>query len=264
MRRIEVCCAITLFGLAAFVGAEALDTRAAAQRTRIDSGSAAVDLTTMPVTGANDPLPDVGIERAEADDVRRRLTLAARATHIGEILAAHDSSLARWRERRADPLRVWIQPVARIRDWSPLLPPLVRDAFIEWGLAGVPLNFTFVLDSASADVHVSWVDRFNEPISGKTLWTHDDAWWILDASIMLAVHHRNGEPLDTAAMRAIALHEVGHVIGLDHTRDSTSIMASRVRVRQISATDRATAQLLYSLPPGRIGRPIRSRAARSR
>lgn len=261
MRRLEACCAITLFGLAAFVGSEALDTRAAALRTRIDSGSAAIDLTGAPAS-TNPLLPKIDLERAGADEVRRRLELAAPETHIGEILAAHDSSLARWRERRIDPLRVWIQPVARIRDWSPLLPPLVRDAFIEWGLAGVPLNFTFVLDSASADVHVSWVDRFSEPISGKTLWTHDDAWWILDASVILAVHHRNGEPLDTAAMRAIALHEVGHVIGLDHTRDSTSIMASRVRVRQISAADRATAQLLYSLPPGRVGRPARSRGGR--
>ena len=172
---------------------------------------------------------------------------------IGEVLAAHDSALARWPDRGALPLRVWIQPMARVRDWTPNHVAIVRDAFIEWGESGVPLAFSFVLDSASADVHVSWIDRFNEPISGKTLWSHDNRWSILEASIVLAVHHRTGELLDTAATRAIALHEVGHLIGLDHTTDTTSIMTPRVRVKVLSPADLATARLLYLLPPGPIG-----------
>ena len=65
--------------------------------------------------------------------------------------------------------------------------------------------------------------------------------------------HRSGEALDTAAVRAISLHEVGHLIGLDHTSDSTSIMTPRVRVSHLAPVDRATAQLLYMLPPGPIG-----------
>ena len=118
---------------------------------------------------------------------------------------------------------------------------------------------SFVADSSGADVHVTWIDRFNESISGKTLWTHDERWLILAANVVLAVHHRSGDPLDAAAMKAIALHEVGHLIGLDHTVDSTSIMAPRVRVKSLSAADRATAQLLYSLPPGRVGATKKAR-----
>lgn len=53
-------------------------------------------------------------------------------------------------------------------------------------------------------------------------------------------------------MRAIALHEVGHLLGLDHTTDQTSVMAARVRVRELSAADHATARLVYALPPGRM------------
>jgi hypothetical protein len=255
MKRLDAICSVTLIALAAFVGSEALEARAAsAARTQVDSASAGIDVFEANAAADGDVAVRAMSEVDGTDEVRQRLELGSFDTYIGEVLSAHDSSLARWRERRGDPLRVWIQPMARIRDWSPLLPPLVREAFVEWGASGVPLTFTFVLDSVTADVHVSWVDRFNEPISGKTLWTHDDGWWILDANIVLAVHHRNGEPLDTAAMHAIALHEVGHLIGLDHTKDSTSIMAPRVRVKQISAADRATAQLLYSLPPGRVGK----------
>ena len=47
-------------------------------------------------------------------------------------------------------------------------------------------------DSADADVHVTFIDHFDEPISGRTKWARDDDWWITDADIVLAVHHRNG------------------------------------------------------------------------
>ena len=117
---------------------------------------------------------------------------------------------------------------------------------------GIPLSFSFVYDSSNADVHVTWIDRFDEQISGKTLWAHDDDWWIVEANIVLAVHHRGGEPLDSSAVRAIALHEIGHLIGLDHTSDTANIMTPKVRVKELSDADRATARLLYALPPGKV------------
>ena len=52
-------------------------------------------------------------------------------------------------------------------------------------------------------------------------------------------------------MRAIALHEVGHLLGLDHAESSDDIMSARVRVRELSETDRATVRLLYAVPAGR-------------
>jgi len=73
-----------------------------------------------------------------------------------------------------------------------------------------------------------------------------------DANITLAVHHNSGDTLDDEAVRAMALHEIGHLLGLDHTTDSTSVMAARVRVRQLSDADRATARLIYTLPAGPV------------
>jgi hypothetical protein len=260
MKRVDLLFPLALAVLATFVGVEAFSTRQA-QFARHHTGATTVTVTStgasvQPDDSAPAPVGERrrGLDRdVAAGDVKRRLELAAPGTFIGEVLSAHDSSLARWPDRRTQPLRVWIQPLARIRDWSPASVPIVRDAFIEWVDTGIPLNFTFVLDSASADVHVTFIDHFAEPISGKTLWAHDDRWWILDANIVLAVHHRSGEALDTAAVRAISLHEVGHLIGLDHTSDSSSIMTPRVRVSHLSPVDRATAQLLYMLPPGPIG-----------
>jgi predicted Zn-dependent protease len=171
-------------------------------------------------------------------------------TYIGDILRERDSSLARWPDRGGVPLTVWIQPSSPVRDFSSIYVARVREAFREWDALNLPIHFTFVWDSASADVHVTWTDHFDEPISGRTRWTRDDDWAITDASITLAVHHHFGEQLDEDAMRAMALHEIGHLLGLDHTTDSLAIMAPRVRVRSLSDADRATVRLLYALPPG--------------
>ncbi len=191
--------------------------------------------------------PGGGDDKAET---RRRIRNAQAGTYIGDILNGRDSSLSRWPDRNGVPLTVWIQPRATYEDFTTNFVARVRQAFMEWGALNLPVHFAFVDDSADADVHVTWIDRFKEPISGRTRWSRDDDWWITDANIVLAVHHNQGEVLDEDSMRAMALHEIGHLLGLDHTRDSMSVMAPKVRVRQLSDADRATARLLYALPAG--------------
>lgn len=188
-------------------------------------------------------------DRAE---IRRKVRDAEASTYISDILHERDSSLARWADRNGIPLTVWIQPHADVPDFSPLYVQRVRQAFEEWDELNLPLRFAFVADSADAEVHVDWVDRFKTQISGRTRWARDEDWVITDASITLAMHHTQGDMLDPDSMRAMALHEIGHLLGLDHTRDSLSIMAPRVRVRQLSSADRATIRLLYALPTGPI------------
>ena len=186
-------------------------------------------------------------------DVMRRVRDAEPGTYIGDILRERDSSLARWPDRHGVPLTVWIQPNAAVQDFGTGYVDAVRNAFQEWGGLHLPIRFTFVDDSADAEVHVNWIDHFNEPISGRTRWARDDDWVITDANIILAIHHHQGEQLDEEAMRAMALHEIGHLLGLDHTSDSLSIMAPKVRVRQLSDADRATVRLIYALPAGPLG-----------
>ena len=185
-------------------------------------------------------------------DVIRRVRDGEAGTYIGDILRSRDSSLARWPDRNGNPLTVWIQPHSLVKDYTSNYLASVRDAFNAWSELELPVRFIFVDDSADAEVHVNWIDHFNEPISGRTRWARDDNWVITDANITLAVHHNQGEQLDEEAMRAMAMHEIGHLLGLDHTRDTLSIMAPKVRVRQLSAADRATVRLLYALPAGPI------------
>jgi hypothetical protein len=190
-------------------------------------------------------------ERVKAE-VRRRLAERGSGTYISEMLAERDSALARWPDRGGHPLTIWIQPHVDVDDWTDAYVQSVRDAVGVWDALALPVRFAFTADSAGADVHVTFIDQFDEAISGRTKWERDDSWWITDADIVLAVHHRSGPALDHDAMRALALHELGHLLGLDHTEDATSIMAPRVRVRSLSNADRATVRLLYTLPPGGV------------
>jgi hypothetical protein len=190
-------------------------------------------------------------ERLKAE-VRRRLVEREHGTYIGEMLAERDSALARWPDRRGKPLTVWIQRAFGVRGWSESFHADVRNAVIEWNDVGLPVPLAFTNDSARADVHISFIDHFDEPISGRTKWARDDDWWITDADIVLAVHHHSGLALDDDSMRAMALHELGHLLGLDHTEDPTAVMAPKVRVRSLSAAELATVRLLYTLPPGGV------------
>jgi hypothetical protein len=276
MRRPELVLLAPLVAIGGWIAVQARDVRAAAASTpslNAASLGATPDLPRAPHHAAaprpkpaNPPtgFADGGVSGADVrssrepapardlSEIRRRLIENQTGTYIGDILAERDSNIARWPDRTSRPLRVWVQSADNLTDWNPAYVGQVRDAFTTWVGAGAPVPFTFVVDSSQGDVHVTWVDHFDEQISGKTMWARDDNWWIVDANIAIALHHNHGEPLDASAVRAIALHEVGHLLGLDHCADTTNIMTPRVRVRDLSTADIATMRLIYNLPPGSV------------
>ncbi len=171
-------------------------------------------------------------------------------TYIDELLRANGAPLTRWPVRGETPITYWIQPGAGLAGYVTDNRRRVDEAFAAWERAGIPLHFSAATDSARADILVVWTPRFNEPISGKTRWMHDRRGWIRGARVTIALHRYTGEQLSGDALHAIALHEVGHSLGLDHSSDAANVMAPRVRVRDLSDADRATARLLYRLPAG--------------
>jgi hypothetical protein len=215
--------------------------------------SEAVPIVRSEVADGNVSLPLAG---RDDDDEKTKAVNRARlrdheaGTYINEILMARDSALARWHDRSMRPVTVWVQSRPDLEDWNPDYVESVQRAFSAWDAVELPVRFRMVRDSVDAEVHVTWVDRFDEPISGRTRWSRDDNWWIVSANIMLAVHHQSGDALDKVAMKALSLHEVGHLLGLDHTTDPGSIMAPRVRIRELAPIDVATIKLLYTVPAG--------------
>lgn len=166
----------------------------------------------------------------DVEAIRQVIRSRQEGTYIDEMLTGRDSALARWAERGGAPVRVWVSAQSDIESWTPEHAEQVRAAFREWNAVGLPVQFAFAADSADAEVHVVWTAQFDEPISGRTRWARNERWWITDGVITLAVHHHQGLLLDPAAIRAMALHEIGHLIGLDHTTNAGSVMAKRCRL----------------------------------
>ncbi len=188
----------------------------------------------------------------DVDEIRRRLRMGESGTYVSEALRQLDSSLYRWQDRLADPIRVWVAPAPGPA--SDDLMHIAREGFADWGSAGIPVRFTFVVNRENADAVVLWTDRFDSGNRlGHTQWVYDQhAWMSPGTEITLATHHPEGQPVSNALLRGIAAHEVGHLLGLPHSADSADVMFPRLYVYALSQADRATARLLYSVPAGSL------------
>lgn len=175
----------------------------------------------------------------------------APGTYIEELLDDRDSTIERWPDHLAEPLRVWIDSSTMLDGVQALFPTAVRTAFTEWDSTGIPLRFEYVASPRDADIRVHWTDHLDHK-TGSTTWRTDRTGWLLSGDITLATHISDGQPLDARGMRAIALHEVGHALGLSHSVDGHDIMAPLVRVDGLSIPDRNTIKLLYSFPAGHV------------
>ncbi len=270
MRTAETVLACCVVGLACFIGgqmsasgelklwkspagssAEAIVARDGAGVVIERDDSDSVDGSSHGSSGADTSAPDDPLN-ATSNEASLRLRLASPDTYMDDILASRDSSIVRWHDRLANPVRVFVGNGSALSGWKPDFVPVVRDAFDTWAGVGIPLRFLFVTDSASAEVQVRFVDEFDNGTSGRTVWSRDVNYWLVNAEVQLAIHHPGGGEVSPPQMRAIALHEVGHLLGLDHAANPENIMSAHIRARELSEADRATARLVYSVSPGSL------------
>ncbi|HKW39704.1 MAG TPA: matrixin family metalloprotease [Gemmatimonadales bacterium] len=202
-----------------------------------------------PATAAAGPSYIVMLARSE---IRRRIRASASLTYMNEILAASpDSGLHRWDGRVTTPVRVSLVG-SQVANFQPAFLDAVRNALERWRDAGVPVRWNLDADSSMAEVRFHWRVQFEGQRSGQTdlQWDRDDH--ITQGDVTLATFDLKGQPLDADGVRVMALHEIGHLLGLDHSPDPGDIMYPNPQVRDLSARDVATVLLLYDLAPGSL------------
>ncbi|HEV2750737.1 MAG TPA: matrixin family metalloprotease [Gemmatimonadales bacterium] len=200
-----------------------------------------------PPNDAGGPSYIVLLARSE---IRRRIRASAGLTYMNEIVAA-DSEIHRWDGRVGSPVRVLLTP-STTANFQPAFLDQVRAAFQRWVEAGVPVRFTFDADSSSAEVRFQWRIQFEGEKSGQTDLQWDDEGKLTGGTVTLATFDPKGQPLGPDDVRVMALHEIGHLLGLDHSHDAGDIMYAQPKVRDLSPRDIATVQLLYDLAPGSL------------
>ena len=218
---------------------------------RVYADSVRVD-STEGVRARTGGLPDSATAAARADSMRTILAAdAGTDTWIDEVIAEGDSVLRRWPVAPYRVVRLWLQDGRGVANWGAGFTQAVQQGFDGWSHPDLPVRFLFVADSASADVPVLWTAR----LTGNRLGvTRADAWndTIVRGAITIATSGTDGRPLQDAEIRRTALHEAGHLMGLPHATDTTSIMLPLAHVDRPSPRDIATLVLLYRLPFGSI------------
>ncbi len=163
----------------------------------------------------------------------------------------------RW---RADPTAgrtLWVYfdapPVESFSFW------LATDmALAAWNdVESLPITFRRTAHREAADVRFRWVRRFEERQAGTTDWETDGAGWLSSVVVTLAVEHEDGLPMGDDFLRLVALHELGHAIGLPHSEDPADVMHPGHRNSQLSDRDVRSATRLYSTTPPAEAEPPR-------
>lgn len=192
----------------------------------------------------------------EIETVRRRVWQAA--LRFDSYLAAMVQSpgwLARWPVRVRDPLRIFV-PSSQLDGYTPEHRRAVLDAFGRWSRVGpgvIPVVFDFVRDRATADVVVEWVSTLSDGRAGLAEMTRSGEGWIEGARLSLALGTTSGAMFRPEATYTIALHEIGHVLGLGHSDDPRDVMYPSTGIKDLTLRDRTTARLLYQIVPGPVG-----------
>jgi hypothetical protein len=199
--------------------------------------------------GAITPTPDEAARRAA---LRERLRRETGGTYLAETVEQADSAVRRWPDERLPrPLRLAVVR-ANVAGFREDYIANVTWAVGRWNAALLPVQLDMGSDTAGADIVLTWVAGLDGNRTGRADLTWDNRGRIGRVAIVLATHTPAGRQLDSREMVALALHEIGHALGLGHSPVQQDVLYAVTRASELTERDRKTARLLYSLPPGSL------------
>jgi len=171
------------------------------------------------------------------------------ATYVEDGTGRPAATAARWRPPEGDTrvLRVAFAdpPADAASFWRE-----AREALDTWSaIPGIPFLFQLVPATGEPDVEFRWVDRFPTSQAGATHRRLDEDGYVDGVTVVLARSHADGSSMSPEFRRLVALHEVGHVLGLPHSEDPGDVMHPGNRNLRVSSRDVRSLRSLYRLDP---------------